>query len=79
MYYCCCATQNSNAPASFWGINVQAVYVPWVMVAFNLLTGNSIYDPLLGIAVGHLYYFLVDVVPDQYGRDPLITPGMSLA
>jgi hypothetical protein len=44
------------------------------MVAFNLLTGTSAFNPLLGIGVGHLYYFLVDVLPDQYGKEPLFTP-----
>ncbi|KAG5178818.1 Der1-like family-domain-containing protein [Tribonema minus] len=64
-----------DVPTSFWGITVQSVYVPWVMVAFNLLTGASAFNPLLGIGVGHLYYFLVDVVPDQFGKDVLTTPA----
>ncbi|CAM9507154.1 unnamed protein product [Chrysoparadoxa australica] len=64
-----------NAVASFWGIQVQSVYVPWVMVAFQLLIGNSIYHPLMGIGVGHLYYFLVDVLPDRYGKEILFTPN----
>jgi Der1-like family len=66
--------QTPDVPTSFWGITVQSVYVPWVMVAFNLLTGTSAFNPLLGIGVGHLYYFLVDVLPDQYGKEPLFTP-----
>lgn len=30
--------------------------------------------PLLGIAVGHLYYFLVDILPDLHDIDLLHTP-----
>jgi hypothetical protein len=29
------------------------------------VAGNSIFMPLLGIGVGHLYYFLVEIAPAQ--------------
>jgi Derlin-2/3 len=29
---------------------------------------------LHGLAVGHLFYFLADVVPQVYGKDFLVTP-----
>ena len=38
-------------------------------------TGNSVFMPLLGIGVGHLYYFLVDVAPEQAGIDIIRTPA----
>jgi len=60
---------------SFFGFQVQALYTPWVYVVFNLLIGSSPFTPLLGIAAGHIYYFLVEVVPDQYQRDFLKTPN----
>ena len=31
-------------------------------------------DMLHGIAIGHIYYFLFDVIPFVYGKDVLKTP-----
>lgn len=36
----------------------QAPYLPWVLLGFSLLLGNSVSVDLLGMAVGHIYYFL---------------------
>ncbi len=36
----------------------QAPYLPWVLLGFSLLLGNSVSVDLLGMAVGHVYYFL---------------------
>nr|XP_019938049.1 PREDICTED: derlin-2 isoform X2 [Paralichthys olivaceus] len=44
-----------------------APFLPWVLMGFSLLLGNSIIVDLLGIAVGHVYYFLEDVFPNQPG------------
>jgi len=40
-----------------------APYLPWVLLSFSLLLGNDVIVDVLGIAVGHLYYFLEDVYP----------------
>ena len=42
--------------------------------ARSLALGASIFQALLGIAVGHLFYFLVDVLPDLHDIDLLTTP-----
>ncbi|KAM9793646.1 derlin-2 isoform X2 [Syngnathus acus] len=47
--------------------NYQAPFLPWVLMGFSLLLGNSIIIDLLGIAVGHVYFFLEDVFPNQPG------------
>ncbi len=41
--------------------------------------GNSPVNDLLGIAVGHLFYFLVDVLPQTQGRHFLATPAFLSA
>lgn len=57
-------------------IEVNAPYLPWVFFAFSFLLGNNMMVDLigkevftiincLGIFVGHLYYFLEDVYPNQ--------------
>lgn len=53
---------------NFFGLlNFQAPYLPWVLLGFSLLLGNSVMVDMMGIAVGHLYYFLEDVFPNQQG------------
>ena len=41
----------------------RAPYLPWVMLGFSVLIGNAITMDLIGIAVGHVYYFLEFVYP----------------
>ncbi|XP_011816235.1 PREDICTED: derlin-3 isoform X2 [Colobus angolensis palliatus] len=62
---------------SFFGLfTFQAPFLPWALMGFSLLLGNSILVDLLGIAVGHIYYFLEDVFPNQPGgKRLLLTPG----
>ena len=53
---------------NFFGLlNFQAPYLPWVLFAFSLLLGNSVIVDLMGIVVGHIYYFLEDVFPREQG------------
>lgn len=67
--------KNPNTSVSFWGVLISTPYVPWVMLAIDWITGEDIFHPLMGIAVGHLYYFLVDVLPDLHGIDLVKTPA----
>jgi len=55
--------------------NFNAPYLPWVILGIELLLGQSwsLFD-LMGIAVGHVYYFLDDVYPRITGRRWLKTP-----
>jgi Derlin-2/3 len=69
------ARRNPNSRMSFLGLfDFDAPYLPWVLMGFGFLIGNSPYNDLLGIVVGHLYYFLADVYPAQTNRRPLRTP-----
>ena len=45
----------------------QAPLLPLVILGFSLLLGNSVQIDLIGITVGHMYYFLEDVFPNQPG------------
>ncbi|XP_070572557.1 derlin-2-like [Ptychodera flava] len=69
--------RNPYVRLNFFGLmNFQAPYLPWVLLAFSLLLGNSIIVDVIGIAVGHVYYFLEDVFPQQPGGFKLLkTPG----
>lgn len=60
---------------SFLGIfDFNAPYLAYVLLGFGMLFGGSPVTNGLGIAVGHLYYFLEDVVPIKTGRRVLVTP-----
>ena len=66
--------RNPTGRASIWGVPIQAVYLPFAYLALTVFMGNPYMDMLHGLAVGHLYYFLVDVVPQVQGKDILRTP-----
>ena len=45
------------------------------MMGFGVLTGGSPFNDLIGVAVGHLYYFLTEVLPESHGHNPIKTPN----
>lgn len=56
--------RNEDVKMSFLGVlSFNAPYLPWVMLTFSVLIGNGITMDLLGIAVGHIYYYLQYVYP----------------
>lgn len=55
---------NYHIRMSFFGVlQFNAPYLPWVLLLFSLILGNPIEMDLLGILVGHSYYFLDYVYP----------------
>lgn len=64
-----------DAISNIFGFKFKSVYLPWAYVAMRLLMGGSITEPLIGIAVGHLYYFLVAIFPISHGRNLIVTPA----
>uniref|UniRef100_A0A182JGD2 Derlin n=1 Tax=Anopheles atroparvus TaxID=41427 RepID=A0A182JGD2_ANOAO len=65
--------RNPFVRMNFFGVlNFQAPYLPWVLLGFSVLIGNTIWVDLIGIVVGHLYYFLEDVLPNQPGGMKLL-------
>ncbi|KAI8577673.1 hypothetical protein K450DRAFT_251204 [Umbelopsis ramanniana AG] len=72
--------RNPYIRLSFMGVLVfSAPYLPWVLLGFSLLINSHLpMGDVLGIAVGHVYYFLEDVWPREPhsgGRRLLQTPG----
>lgn len=56
--------RNEDVRMSMFGvITFTAPYLPWVMLAFGFLVGNAVDMSLVGIAVGHAYYFLEYIYP----------------
>jgi Derlin-2/3 len=54
-----------------------APYLPWVFMAFSLVMHGSVpRDEILGVVVGHVWYFFADVWPGLYeGQRPMEPPG----
>lgn len=58
-------------------VNFHAPYMPFVLLGFSFLISGTIpKSDALGILVGHVYYYLHDVVPRVYGKRPLQTPRL---
>jgi len=58
--------RNPYIRMNFFGVlNFQAPYLPWVLLGFSILLGNTPWVDLMGIAVGHCYYYLEDVLPQH--------------
>lgn len=71
------ARRNPSVRLSFLGLFVfTAPYLPWVLLGFSLLLHNTLpKDDLLGIVVGHVYYFFSDIYPRiRNGSRPLDPP-----
>lgn len=75
------ARRNPHVRMNFFGLlSFNAPYLPWVLLGFSVLLGNSVSVDILGMAVGHAYYFLEDVFPHQPGGVKLLkTPAIFKA
>ncbi|XP_033096363.1 derlin-1-like [Anneissia japonica] len=68
---------NRDTIVSFWfGTRFKAMYLPWVLVGFNMIIRGAGFGELIGIVVGHLYFFLMFKYPQDFGgRQFLTTPA----
>ncbi|KAF8923351.1 hypothetical protein BGZ58_003048 [Dissophora ornata] len=75
--------RNPSIPLNFLGLFVfTAPYLPWVLLGFTLLLNSHFpREDLMGIIVGHIYYFFEDVWPKEQasrGRRYLQTPSFLM-
>ncbi|CAK9165366.1 unnamed protein product [Ilex paraguariensis] len=64
-----------NANINIYGlVTLKAFYLPWAMLALDVIFGSPIMPDLLGIIAGHLYYFLSVLHPLAGGKNRLKTP-----
>jgi len=72
--------RNEYVRMSFLGLfQFRAPFLPWVLLGFSILLGHSPTIDLMGIAVGHVYFYIEDVfhtTPAGRGRRPLKTPRL---
>ncbi|GAB1598273.1 derlin-1-like [Argonauta hians] len=64
---------NKDTTVTFWfGTRFPAMYLPWVLLVFNLIIGDGGLFELIGILVGHLYFFLKFKYPQEFGGPHLV-------
>ncbi|XP_043721847.1 derlin-1 isoform X2 [Telopea speciosissima] len=64
-----------NAQINIYGlVTLKAFYLPWTMLALDVIFGSPLAPDLLGIIAGHLYYFLTVLHPLAGGKNILKTP-----
>jgi hypothetical protein len=61
-----------------FGLQFKAAYLPWVMLAFEILLGGWPLSEFLGMGAAHLYFYLTDIYPNISGRRWLQTPQFLL-
>lgn len=70
--------RNPDTRLSFLGLLVfTAPYLPWVLMAFSFFMHGSVpRDEIMGVIVGHVWYFFNDVYPPLHnGSRPLDPPA----
>lgn len=65
---------SSHISGLSWFAYLQAFYLPWVMLAMDVIFGSKLVPDLMGIIAGHIYYFLTVLYPVSSGRNILKTP-----
>lgn len=75
--------RNEYVRMSFLGLfPFTAPFLPWVLLLFSVMLGNPATTDIIGIVVGHLYFYLEDILPEVgrirgwRWRRPLKTPGL---
>lgn len=70
---------NKDSIVRFWfGIQVKAMYFPWVLFLFFFILGANWPILLLGIVVGHLYFFIMFKYPQDFGGSRLLSTPQFL-
>jgi len=70
---------NKDQIVNFWfGTQFKAMYLPWVLFAFKLVISGGGLMELIGILVGHLYFFLMFKYPQDFGGASLLSTPQFL-
>jgi len=65
---------NKDTIVNFWfGTQFKAMYLPWVLFAFNLIISGGGVMELVGILIGHMYFFLMFKYPQDFGGPSLLS------
>ena len=64
---------------SSFTLQYKAIYSPWISLAIYLVMGNDVTQPLIGIAVGHVYFFFTSILPVSHEIDIIHTPEFCVS
>ena len=65
---------NKDVIVNFWfGTQFKAMYLPWVLFGFNMIIAGGGFMELIGILIGHLYFFLMFTYPQDFGGPSLLS------
>ncbi|CCI41219.1 unnamed protein product [Albugo candida] len=70
--------RNATTPVAIWGFQFEGLYLPWALIAFTVLIGGNPIMDICGVVAGHLYYFLLEVLPNLKGWRVLQTPQIFI-
>jgi Derlin-2/3 len=70
--------RNPDTRLSFLGLLVfTAPYLPWVLMGFSLVLHGTIpKDEIMGVVIGHVWYFFSDVYPPLHNGSRPFDPPM---
>jgi len=57
---------------------LKAPYLTWFFMLLNIMVGESIKSDLIGILIGHFYYYMTEILPKlpQFkNKQPFATPS----
>lgn len=66
--------RESYTMISVFGFSIPGYQFPWAILFMSLIMGQSFLPMAIGYFTGHLYYFVKDIVPREYGKNYLMTP-----
>lgn len=70
---------NKDQIVQFWfGSQFRAMYLPWILIGFNLILRGNVMAELIGILVGHSYYFVMFKYPQDFGGRTFFTTPQIL-
>ena len=70
--------KNPDAPISIYGFRFKGINLPWVFLAISILLGSPVWNILCGIGVGHLFFFLNNILPNTHGTELFGMPNFLL-
>jgi hypothetical protein len=79
IYIECKRDPNSEKFIYFFKVSSTSIFnldsmVPFALLILSVVTGGDILSDIIGIASGHLYFYLKDMAPLHHGMDLLKTP-----
>ncbi|XP_072988016.1 derlin-1.1-like isoform X3 [Typha latifolia] len=58
----------------FGALSIMGIYLPWAMLALDIIFNNPLKPDIMGVLAGHLYYFFAVLYPLSGGKNILKTP-----